>query len=77
MGYIGSIGDFTDLEAMRATIVRSKRLGYSKWSAIRPAQVAVLNEGIAPTAAEAEDANALVEASPSMKAEVPSPARAS
>jgi citrate lyase subunit beta / citryl-CoA lyase len=62
MGYVGSIADFTDLEAMRATILRSRRLGFRGGSAIHPAQVPVLNEGFAPTAAEVEDAKAIVEA---------------
>jgi citrate lyase subunit beta / citryl-CoA lyase len=61
MGYVGSIADFTDLEAMRDDpAVQASRLSRRKCHSSRP--VALLNEGFAPTTAEVEDAKAIVEA---------------
>lgn len=62
-GYIGSIADFSDIEAMRAVIRRSRKLGFRGGSCIHPDQVKVLNEEFAPTAQEIADARAIVEES--------------
>ena len=60
-GYMGSIADFTDLEAFRAVIRRSRKLGYRGGACIHPDQVAVLNEEFAPSAQEVIDAQAIVD----------------
>jgi citrate lyase subunit beta / citryl-CoA lyase len=60
-GYVGSIADYTDLEAFRANIRRSKAWGFHGGGAIHPAQVAVLNEEYGPAPAEVDDARAIVE----------------
>lgn len=59
-GYMGSIADFSDLDAFRAVIRRSRRLGYRGGACIHPDQVAILNEEFAPTAQEVIDATAIV-----------------
>jgi citrate lyase subunit beta/citryl-CoA lyase len=59
-GYLGSIADYTDLDALRAIVRRSKKLGFRGGSAIHPAQVPVLNEEFAPGAAEVDEAREIV-----------------
>ena len=49
LGYPGSIANFSDLDAYRADIARARALGFDGGSCIHPAQVAILNEGFAPT----------------------------
>ena len=61
-GYIGSIADFSDLEAMRAVIRRSRKLGFRGGGAIHPAQVTILNEEFSPTPEEIDHARRVVEA---------------
>lgn len=60
-GYMGSIADFTDLEAFRAVIRRSRKLGYRGGACIHPDQVPILNEEFAPSAQEVTDARAIVD----------------
>jgi len=62
-GYMGSIADFSDLDAFRTIIRRSRRLGYRGGSCIHPDQVPVLNEEFSPTAQEVIDATAIVDES--------------
>jgi citrate lyase subunit beta/citryl-CoA lyase len=61
-GYIGSIANYTDIEAMRTTIRRSKKLGFRGGGAIHPAQVKILNEEFSPTAEEIAHAHKVVAA---------------
>ncbi len=61
LGFVGSIGEFTDLDAFRATVAQARRLGFRGAMAVHPAQVAVLNEGFAPTEAELDWARRVVE----------------
>ncbi|MDJ0388842.1 CoA ester lyase [Roseomonas sp. E05] len=60
MGFVGSIGDFDDLTAFRATIAEARRLGFRGALAVHPAQVAVMNEVFAPDAAEIDWARRVV-----------------
>ena len=60
LGFVGSIADFTDVEGFRAIIRQARRLGLRGGACIHPAQVAILNEEFAPSAAEVEDARDLV-----------------
>jgi len=53
--------DFRDLEALRASTQDLVRLGFRARAAIHPAQVAVINEVLAPAAEEIARARALVE----------------
>lgn len=69
LGFVGSIGDYSDLEKFAETIRSARRLGFRGALVVHPSQVSVLNEGFAPTAAEidwarrvvAEDQNARAE----------------
>ena len=62
MGFLGTVADFRDLEAFRATLKRSRRLGFMGASVIHPAQVPILNEEFAPAAEEVAHADRVVAA---------------
>ena len=62
LGYPGSIANFSDLDAYRADIARARALGFDGGSCIHPAQVAILNEGFAPTAMEIAEAEGIIAA---------------
>ncbi|MGB1007369.1 MAG: HpcH/HpaI aldolase/citrate lyase family protein, partial [Thalassobaculaceae bacterium] len=62
LGYPGSIANFSDLDAYRADIARARALGFDGGSCIHPAQVAILNQGFAPTAAEIAEAEGIIAA---------------
>jgi len=48
LGFLGTVADFHDLAAFRATIQRSRRLGFLGAACIHPSQVPILNEEYAP-----------------------------
>ena len=52
LGFLGTVADFRDLVAFRATIHRSRRLGFLGAACIHPSQVAILNEEYAPPASD-------------------------
>src|SRR5205823_6450258 len=56
LGFIGTVAEFHDLDGLRATIRRSRRLGFIGASVIHPSQVAILNEEFRPTPEEADHA---------------------
>ncbi|HKW54452.1 MAG TPA: CoA ester lyase [Stellaceae bacterium] len=62
LGFIGTVADFRDLDAFRATIRRSRRLGFAGASCIHPAQVAILNEEYRPSPDEVAAAERAVAA---------------
>jgi citrate lyase subunit beta/citryl-CoA lyase len=62
LGFIGTVADFRDLDAFRATIRRSRRLGFAGASCIHPSQVAILNEEYRPSPDEVTTAERLVAA---------------
>src|SRR5579863_1586057 len=62
LGFIGSIADFRDLDAFRATIRRSRRLGFVGAPCIHPSQVTILNQEFAPSADEVAHAERVVAA---------------
>jgi citrate lyase subunit beta/citryl-CoA lyase len=62
MGFVGSIAEFRDVEAFRATIRRSRKMGFRGSGAIHPNQVKVMNEEFAPHANEVEYARRVVDA---------------
>jgi citrate lyase subunit beta / citryl-CoA lyase len=62
LGFIGTVADFKDLEAFRATIQRSRRMGFMGASVIHPSQIQILNEEFRPTAEEVAQARRIVEA---------------
>jgi citrate lyase subunit beta/citryl-CoA lyase len=62
LGFVGSIGQYGDLQAFRETIRRSRRLGLRGGFCIHPDQVPVMNEEFAPSPEEVAQARELVEA---------------
>jgi citrate lyase subunit beta/citryl-CoA lyase len=60
MGFLGTVADFRDLVAFRATIQRSRRLGFLGAACIHPSQVAILNEEYAPQADDVAHAERVV-----------------
>ena len=62
LGFIGTVADFRDLDAFRATIRRSRRLGFAGASCIHPSQVAILNEEYRPSPDEGSRAERAVAA---------------
>jgi citrate lyase subunit beta/citryl-CoA lyase len=62
LGFIGTVADFRDLDAFRAVIRRSRRLGFAGASCIHPSQVAILNEEYRPSAEELAKADRVVSA---------------
>ena len=62
LGFIGTVADFRDLDAFRATIRRSRRLGFAGASCIHPSQVAILNEEYRPSPEEVAQAERAVAA---------------
>jgi citrate lyase subunit beta/citryl-CoA lyase len=50
LGFIGTVADYKDLDAFRATVRRSRKLGFRGASVIHPSQVPILNEEFSPNA---------------------------
>ena len=62
LGFVGSIGQYRDLEAFRETIRRSRRLGLRGGFCIHPDQVQFMNTEFAPSPEEVAEARGLVDA---------------
>ena len=62
LGFIGTVADFKDLDAFRATIRRSRRLGFMGASVIHPSQIEILNAEFRPSPEEVEQARKVVAA---------------
>ena len=62
LGFVGSIGQFSDLQAFRQTIRRSRRLGLCGGFCIHPDQVHIMNEEFAPSADEVAAAQGVLDA---------------
>jgi citrate lyase subunit beta / citryl-CoA lyase len=62
LGTLGSIASFSDADAYRRMVQRSRRFGFQGGSAIHPNQVPILNEEFAPTPEETGAAEKIVEA---------------
>ncbi|TIS39665.1 MAG: CoA ester lyase [Mesorhizobium sp.] len=54
LGFIGSIGEFSDTHKLREAAAHARRLGFAGALAIHPAQVAIFNEAFSPSAHELE-----------------------
>jgi citrate lyase subunit beta/citryl-CoA lyase len=54
LGFMGTVADFADLEAFRATVHRSRKFGFAGGTCVHPGQVGILNEeyGVSPEVAE-------------------------
>jgi len=62
LGFLGTVADFRDLAAFRATIQRSRRLGFLGAACIHPSQIAILNEEYTPPADDVAHAERVVAA---------------
>ena len=62
LGFPGSIADYSDPEAFRATVRFAKQLGFVGAFCIHPTQVQILNEELTPSAQEIEHAQGLLAA---------------
>ena len=62
LGFIGTVADYKDLDAFRATVRRSRRLGFMGASVIHPAQIAILNDEFRPSSEDVEQARKVVAA---------------
>ena len=62
LGFIGTVADYKDLDAFRATARRSRRLGFTGASVIHPSQIAILNAEFRPSPEEVQQAQKVVAA---------------
>jgi citrate lyase subunit beta/citryl-CoA lyase len=62
LGFIGTVADYKDLDAFRATARRSRRLGFMGASVIHPSQIAILNAEFRPSPEEVQQARKVVAA---------------
>ena len=60
LGFARTIGDYANLEALRASIAEAQAMGLQGAFCIHPKQVAVLNDGFKPAANVVERAEAIV-----------------
>ncbi|MHA1163977.1 MAG: HpcH/HpaI aldolase/citrate lyase family protein [Alphaproteobacteria bacterium] len=60
IGFFGTVADYSDLEAVRTALARSRKFGFEGASCIHPAIVPLLNEAFSPTKAEAAWAKRVV-----------------
>ncbi|MBV8398444.1 MAG: CoA ester lyase [Acetobacteraceae bacterium] len=62
LGFIGTVAEYKDLAAFRATVQRSRRLGFMGAACIHPSQIGILNEAFAPSGEEVRRAERMVAA---------------
>jgi citrate lyase subunit beta/citryl-CoA lyase len=62
LGILGTIADYGDLDAYRATAERSRRFGFEGAACIHPSGVPILNEVFTPAPSEAAHARRIVDA---------------
>lgn len=60
LGFLGTVADYTDLEAVRKVLARSRKFGFEGASCIHPAMVPLLNEAFTPPPEEVEQAERVV-----------------
>ena len=62
LGIIGTVADYSDLDAMRQIIRNSRRFGFEGASCIHPSIVPALNEEFRPSEKEVSDAQRIIQA---------------
>ena len=62
LGMLGTVADYQDPDAVRGIIKRSRKFGFEGASCIHPSVVPLLNEEMAPSMAEVDQAQRIVEA---------------
>jgi citrate lyase subunit beta/citryl-CoA lyase len=60
LGFVGSIGAYSDIEAFTDTVQRARRLGFRGALVVHPAQVAPLNAAFSPTEQEIDWARRVI-----------------
>lgn len=60
LGSVGPFADFSDLAGYRASLKRSRALGFACQACIHPSQVPIVNEEYGPSPAEVERARRLI-----------------
>lgn len=60
LGSVGAFADFSDLEGYRASLKRSRRLGFGCTACIHPLHVPIINEEYGPSPAEVDHARRLI-----------------
>jgi citrate lyase subunit beta / citryl-CoA lyase len=62
LGFMGTLAEYKDLDAFRATIRKSRRFGFLGAACIHPAQVPILNEEYGPQPVEVARAERMIAA---------------
>ncbi|MER9585779.1 CoA ester lyase [Mesorhizobium sp. M0276] len=62
LGFVGSIGEFSDTDKLREAAAHARRLGFAGALAIHPTQVAIFNEAFSPSPQELEWAHRVIAA---------------
>lgn len=62
LGFVGTVADYSDLDAFRETVRRSRRIGFMGASVVHPSQVPILNAEFRPSPPEVEHATRIVAA---------------
>lgn len=62
LGFMGTVADFADTEAFRATIERSRKFGFAGGTCVHPSQVTILNEGYGYSPADVDRATRMIAA---------------
>ncbi|MBV1931028.1 MAG: CoA ester lyase [Porticoccaceae bacterium] len=61
LGFVGTIADYSDLDAFRQRIRQAKQLGFVGAPGIHPSQIKIMNEEFMPSAEAVEHATGLLE----------------
>lgn len=61
LGFVGTIADYSDLNAFRQRIRQAKQLGFTGAPGIHPSQIEIMNEEFMPSAEAVEHARGLLE----------------
>lgn len=61
LGTIGTVADYQDLDAYRASAIKSQMFGFEGSACIHPSVVAMLNDAFSPNPAEVEKAERIIQ----------------
>ncbi|SIT56102.1 Citrate (Pro-3S)-lyase (fragment) [Mesorhizobium prunaredense] len=62
LGFVGSIGEFSDIDRFREQAAHARRLGFAGALATHPTQVAIFNEAFSPSGKDLEWAHGVIAA---------------
>lgn len=60
LGFVGTVADYSDLDAFRQVVRRSRKLGFTGATAVHPSQIPILNEEFSPSPEEVQQAQRIV-----------------